>query len=87
MRIFFLYPHLISFLTLPVFLYLSNYEYISIYLSFYIYISIYLAFLDTYTFLCVKVNSNNGWEDLLESFELETGTTNGSLALKQTYLR
>jgi len=34
-----------------------------------------------------KVNSENKWEDLLESFNLSPSTCNGSLALKQIYLR
>lgn len=34
-----------------------------------------------------KVNSENKWEDLLESFNLSASTCNGSLALKQIYLR
>ena len=35
----------------------------------------------------IKVNNKNGWDDLLESFDLPASTSNGSLALKQTYLR
>jgi len=34
-----------------------------------------------------RVNNKNGWDDLLESFEVPASTANGSLALKQTYLR
>lgn len=34
-----------------------------------------------------KVNSKDGWDDLLETFGLPPSTTNGSLSLKQTYLR
>jgi len=34
-----------------------------------------------------RVNNKNGWDDLLESFDLPASTCNGSLALKQTYLR
>jgi len=34
-----------------------------------------------------RVNSKNAWDELLESFDLPTSTCNGSLAIKQTYLR
>lgn len=34
-----------------------------------------------------QVNRNDEWEDLLLSFGIEEATANGSLALKQTYLR
>jgi len=34
-----------------------------------------------------KVNSRDGWDDLLSAFGLAASTTNGSLSLKQTYLR
>ena len=35
----------------------------------------------------LQVNSRDGWDDLLETFGLPASTTNGSLSLKQTYLR
>jgi len=34
-----------------------------------------------------RVNNRNGWDELLESFDLQPSTVNGSLSLKQTYLR
>ena len=35
----------------------------------------------------LQVNSRDGWDDLLETFDLPLSTSNGSLSLKQTYLR
>ena len=35
----------------------------------------------------LQINRNDEWEDLLNSFGIEEATANGSLALKQTYLR
>ena len=34
-----------------------------------------------------QVNKNDDWNDLLSSFGINEATANGSLALKQTYLR
>jgi len=35
----------------------------------------------------LQINRNDEWEELLNSFGIEEATANGSLALKQTYLR
>ncbi len=35
----------------------------------------------------MQINRNDDWDDLLTSFGIEEATANGSLALKQTYLR
>ena len=37
--------------------------------------------------LIFQINRNDEWDDLLTSFGIEEATANGSLALKQTYLR
>jgi hypothetical protein len=37
--------------------------------------------------LPLQVNGRDGWDDLLETFGLPASTTNGSLSLKQAYLR
>lgn len=34
-----------------------------------------------------KVNSRNGWEELVDLFNIDEGTTNGPLAIKHIYLR
>ena len=38
-------------------------------------------------FLYLQVNRNDDWDDLLTSFGVDEATANGSLVLKQTYLR
>ena len=38
-------------------------------------------------FFNLQVNRNDDWDDLLTSFGVDEATANGSLVLKQTYLR
>ena len=49
-------------------------------------LTLYVQIFQIFRFL-TQINRNDEWDDLLTSFGIDEATANGSLALKQTYLR